>query len=258
VEKPDEYDAYYARRLLSFDTVQKNRLQRTALTNIAGGRQAGIRAQAGCRIEYRLLSIEDNLFGRVYLTSRNLKRYEETLPDTYDAEALDKLAWSEGKQNTDNNDLLIRNSFYNSRLRTHIKRLKGSQINYDYTKSPEFGDFELVLHEMQKLRMDVLFIIPPINGRWTEYTGLPREMLKVWSNKIEAQLRRQGFDRIINLQQKSDTAYFMQDTIHIGWRSWVATDKIIAPFLANPDVPKPPAYQTNTYYLSEEWADFSP
>jgi D-alanine transfer protein len=258
IDTPDEYEAYYARRLLTFDVIKNNRLMHTALKGIANGEKPDLYVKIACDLEYRLLSIEDHVFGRAYLPARNIEKLAETLPETYDAEALDKLAWEEGRENTSNNELLIRNSFYNSRLRAHIKNKKGSQAGLDYTKSPEFGDFELVLHKMKTLDMNALFIIPPINGRWINYTGLPRDMLEAWNRKIVTQLENQGFTNILNLQGYTDTPYFMQDTIHLGWRSWVAADKVIAPFLEGKGGSAPRKYRTDTYYLSKEWANHVP
>ncbi|MDR2610181.1 MAG: D-alanyl-lipoteichoic acid biosynthesis protein DltD [Clostridiales Family XIII bacterium] len=258
IDVPDEYDVYYARRLLSYDVVNNNRLMRTALEEIARRKKPSFYIKTACSLEYRLLFIEDSVFSRVHLPTRNLKKLGSKLPDSYDLKELDRLAWEEGEENTSNNKLRIQNSFYNNRLRMHIKNLKGSQTKLNYTKSPEFGDFELVLHKMQELKMDVLFVIPPINGRWISYTGLPREMLQTWTDKIKMQLQGQGFKNILDMQNHTDSAYFTQDTIHIGWRGWVAADKAIAPFLESKEAPSSSRYLTDTYYLSKAWADFLP
>ena len=37
--------------------------------------------------------------------------------------------------------------------------------------------FNLVLTEFARNNVDVLFVIPPINQKWMDYTGLPQEVL---------------------------------------------------------------------------------
>ena len=43
----------------------------------------------------------------------------------------------------------------------------------------EYSDFQLVLTEFARNNVDVLFVIPPINQKWMDYTGLPQEVLSV-------------------------------------------------------------------------------
>ena len=36
---------------------------------------------------------------------------------------------------------------------------------------------------------------------------------------------------IADLSTKGNQPYFMEDTIHLGWRGWLAADEYIQPFL---------------------------
>jgi D-alanine transfer protein len=69
--------------------------------------------------------------------------------------------------------------------------------------------------------------------------------------KLKAQLYSQGFDRILDLSRKGGEEYFMQDTIHIGWRGWVAMDRFVQPFLE--DEREKPQYRIDPYYYSDDW-----
>jgi D-alanine transfer protein len=45
----------------------------------------------------------------------------------------------------------------------------------------------------------------------------------------------------------------MQDTIHLGWRGWVAVDKVVEPFLTKPQ--KPDTYRIQPYFFSKGWTN---
>ena len=44
----------------------------------------------------------------------------------------------------------------------------------------------------------------------------------------------------------------MQDTIHMGWKGWVAFDKAVDPFVSNPT--PAPNYNLNDRFYSKDWA----
>ena len=52
--------------------------------------------------------------------------------------------------------------------------------------------------------------------------------------KIKYQLTTQGFTNIADFSQDGGKPYFMQDTIHMGWLGWLAFDKVVDPFVSNP------------------------
>jgi len=114
-----------------------------------------------------------------------------------------------------------------------------------------------VLEEMARLKMDVMFVIPPVNEKWSNYTGLSTEMLDGFSKKINHQLKAQGFTNVVDFTDKRGENYFMEDTIHLGWRGWVALDKELVPFLENKES-KTPVYDMNDYYFSKEWQRQNP
>lgn len=135
--------------------------------------------------------------------------------------------------------------------------MKGSQKKWDYRFGPEYSDFQLVLTEFARNNVDVLFVIPPINQKWMDYTGLPQEVLTGFDKKIRYQLRSQGFMNIADLSTKGNQPYFMEDTIHLGWRGWLAADEYIQPFLDSKGKEKP-SYEINHYFLSKNWQQEAP
>ena len=69
--------------------------------------------------------------------------------------------------------------------------------------------------------------------------------------KIKSQLTTQGFTNIADFSQSGDKQYFMQDTIHMGWRGWLAFDKRVNHFLTTPQ--STPTYHMQDKYYGHDW-----
>lgn len=211
------------------------------------------------RLISRLNNREDALFSSLF--SEHNENYEKLvqpqvnrLPDKFSYSDLEKFATRDAQRNTTNNDLGIDNKFYKHRLRKRIKKLKGTQKRFSYTKSPEYNDLQLVLNQFAKSKTNPIFVIPPVNAKWTAYTGLSQEKYQQAVKKIRYQLESQGFKNIADFSNDGGKPYFMQDTIHMGWLGWLAFDKAVNPFISNP---KPaPNYQINNRFFSKEWANY--
>lgn len=211
------------------------------------------------RLISRLNNREDALFSSLF--SEHNENYEKLvqpqvnrLPDKFSYSDLEKFATRDAQRNTTNNDLGIDNKFYKHRLRKRIKKLKGTQKRFSYTKSPEYNDLQLVLNQFAKSKINPIFVIPPVNAKWTAYTGLSQEKYQQAVKKIRYQLESQGFKNIADFSNDGGKPYFMQDTIHMGWLGWLAFDKAVNPFISNP---KPaPTYQIDNRFFSQEWANY--
>ena len=173
----------------------------------------------------------------------------------YNVKRLDAIAYEMGDKATTNNQFRVSNKFWNKRLKGNYRKLKGEQKNFNYVQSPEFADFQLVLNQFHKDNMDVMFVIPPVNKRWSQYTGLSMAMLRQFDRKINYQLRSQGFTNIVDLSNDGGEDFFMQDTIHLGWRGWLKVDQHVAPFLEGKY--QQPHYQMNDYFYSKQWQDMA-
>ncbi|MDR0817875.1 MAG: D-alanyl-lipoteichoic acid biosynthesis protein DltD [Clostridiales Family XIII bacterium] len=253
---PDAERKYFARRMLGFDYMQHDAVLKSAFEAMADGAAADpVTTQRG-RANLRLLTMEDKLFSRFFIENHNntIDSRLSSMPDKYDKVRLTELAKKIGQRHTSNNKFYINNNFYRWRIRPELKHWKGRQKKLKYDKSPEYGDFQLVLSQMASKDMDVLFVIPPVNEAWTAYTGLDPVMYQRFVSKIKLQLESQGFTRILDLSKRGSEPYFMQDTIHLGWLGWLAMDEAVQPFLEADKLPKP-EYSIDPYYYSKEWCD---
>lgn len=243
---------YAAKRFLQMPEVKG--VIKSGMKRIANGQQLTATQSFILENQRRMLNNEDKFFSTFQLRDR-IKKIDEharLLPNTYSITALNKIAKDQAAIHTDTNDFGINNRFFKTRLnkRTLVK-LKGSQRKFDYTRSVEYSDFELMLHQFAKQHTNVLFIIPPINEKWANYTGLSQTMYQKSVSKIKYQLTSQGFDNIADLSKRGGEKYFMEDTIHLGWRGWVAVDQAVKPFMEEKNVPY--KYNLHKYFFSQKW-----
>jgi len=62
---------------------------------------------------------------------------------------------------------------------------------------------------------------------------------------------------VLDLTQDGGKDYFMTDTIHLGWRGWLAVDQKVNPFLSKKTKTKL-NYQLNDEFYSTRWQQLNP
>ncbi|EOH97302.1 D-alanyl-lipoteichoic acid biosynthesis protein DltD [Enterococcus moraviensis ATCC BAA-383] len=259
LKKVTEDDVYLATRLMEFPKVKEDKRLDRALEAIISGELPNQSDKRYIDLMINMFSREDELFGKIGMISKGkeIKKAEKKLPNTYNEKELDHLAAEIGQKATSNNSFEISNSFYTKRLKKKLNHLENSQTELDYRFSPEFSDLQLVLTQLAQDNAEVLFIIPPVNKHWSDFTGLSQEMLQDFSKKIKYQLTSQGFTNIADFTKECNTQYFMADTIHLGWRGWLAADQRIQPFLEE-NTSKRPTYKLDGSFYSKEWQEKNP
>lgn len=185
---------------------------------------------------------------------KHVSKYLKTLPDQFSYQAIEDIVKADAEKNTSNNDLGMENDFYNKQIKKDLKKLKDSQKNFTYLKSPEYNDLQLVLTQFSKSKVNPIFIIPPVNKKWMDYAGLREDMYQQTVQKIRYQLESQGFTNIADFSKDGGEPFFMKDTIHLGWLGWLAFDKAVDPFLSNPT--PAPTYHLNERFFSKDWATY--
>lgn len=258
LDKVSETDKYLAKRLLAYGKVNHDETLKLMLREIAKGKVPTTKQVDVAKFHINMLNREDELFSEIGLLSKNsqIAQQAKKLPAAYNEQKLDEQAKEIGQKATTNNSFGIENNFYTHRIKPRLAKFNDSQVKWDYRYSKEFSDFQLVLDQLAKENTQALFIIPPINGKWSEYTGLSQNMLQEFSKKITYQLRSQGFNQIAYFTNKDQEPYFMTDTIHLGWRGWLAADQYIQPFLEEKTAQ--PSYHLNNYFYSQDWQKQNP
>ena len=222
----DENSEYAAKRILE---MKPEIAMKSQLTKVAKGQELNTFDKTYVQFLAELNKREDALFSPFAAPNnanydKKVLPYLKELPDEFSYEALDQVAVRDAEEHTKSNSFGIDDRFYKKRLSKKIGKLKGFQEHLSYEVSQEYGDLQLVLNQFAKLKTNVIFVIPPVNSKWMAYTGLNQEMYDATVLKIRYQLESQGFTNIADFSKDGDQAYFMQDTIHMGWKGWVAFD----------------------------------
>lgn len=252
-------DVYLAKRLMDFPKVKEDKRLDHALKDIISGQLPSESDKQYIDLMINMFSREDELFSKIGMVSKEkaIEKAKKPLPNLYNVNKLDQLAAEIGQKATSNNSFEISNQFYEKRLKKKLNRLENAQKQLDYRFSPEFSDLQLVLSQLAQDNAEVLFIIPPVNKHWSDFTGLSQEMLQEFAKKVKYQLTSQGFTNIADFTKDCDIQYFMADTIHLGWRGWLAADQRIQPFLEK-DSSKKITYKLDPSFYSKEWQQKEP
>ncbi|GBG97115.1 D-alanyl-lipoteichoic acid biosynthesis protein DltD [Lactococcus termiticola] len=244
-----------AKRMLGFKSLDDPAIV-NAMRQLAAGHPIYLADKLQIDAGSRLHDREDALFsglnlGKLKLHPENLTALNQELPDKLNFDELDKLAYEAGEKASDNNKYQVKNSVWTKNLAPQEKQRKDSMKNVSYLQSPEYSDFQQLLNLFAKNHDDVQFVIQPVNGAWYSYTGLSYDKLEDFSNKITYQLQSQGFTNILDLTDKYNEKYYVEETIHFGNRGWLAVDKQIQSFLKAPS--QTDYTLDNEEFLSPEW-----
>ncbi|ETI70233.1 D-alanyl-lipoteichoic acid biosynthesis protein DltD [Neobacillus vireti] len=139
-----------------------------------------------------------------------------------------------GKRKSTNNPFYVSDYQYD-KIKKMVPSLKDKKGKASYGKSPEYDDFQLVLDLLKESGAQPLFISVPVNGNWYDYTGFPKEGRTSYYERIKKQIESEGF-QIADFSDHEYDPYFMKDTIHIGWKGWVYTDKAIKEFYEGKEI----------------------
>jgi len=141
---------------------------------------------------------------------------------------LEKSANQYAAKKVTNNHFYVENYQYN-KFKKMLGTLKNSKLHASYGKSKEYGDFQLVLDVLKQAGAEPLFVSVPVNGRYYDFMGFPKKGRTDYYTRIKKQIESEGF-QIADFSNHEYDPYFMKDTIHIGWKGWVYTDKAIMNF----------------------------
>ncbi|MEH7438288.1 D-alanyl-lipoteichoic acid biosynthesis protein DltD [Neobacillus drentensis] len=148
-------------------------------------------------------------------------------------EQLEDMANEFGRKRAKNNPFDISNRDYN-KIKKMTPLLKGKKQGASYGQSPEYEDFQLVLDVLKETGAQPLFISVPVNGKWYDFTGFTQDGRSPYYKRIKNQIDAEGF-QIADFSDHEYDPYFMKDTIHIGWKGWVYTDRAIMDFYRQND-----------------------
>ncbi|AFQ46136.1 D-alanyl-lipoteichoic acid biosynthesis protein DltD [Desulfosporosinus meridiei] len=138
-------------------------------------------------------------------------------------------ASEQGKTMTQNNRFGILADYFSANIQPGFEENRNSAAHSGFYPSPEYEDLELLLNILQETGARPLFIIVPVNGAWYDYTGFPLGERRGYYLRAEKMIKGQGF-QVANFGDHEYDTYFLQDTMHLGWKGWVSINETLDRF----------------------------
>ncbi|MGE8202985.1 D-alanyl-lipoteichoic acid biosynthesis protein DltD [Heyndrickxia sp. NPDC080065] len=215
------------RRLLNFDAVRRDHILCTMYkAEVNNSKSLKMKADIVRPIAYmnKQLLFKKDLYYSVY-GGRERKLYKEPeLVKDKSMMELENLATSYGREKASNNQFYIADGYYKKKLAPVEKKLKNYKKGASFAESKEYEDFQIMLDLLKEKGAKPLFISLPVNGKWYDYTGFPKDGRNKYYKKIKKQVLAAGFP-IADFSGHEYDPYFLKDTIHIAWKGWVYMDK---------------------------------
>lgn len=137
-----------------------------------------------------------------------------------DWEAQRRRADEIGRSRVTNNPYGLDDGYFDRRIREYETQLVGQEKGVRYTESTEYDDLQLFLDVAKALGVEVLLVSMPVNGPWSDHTGLPVAERTGEAARVRDIAGRNGV-KLVDLTTQAYTPYYFFDTIHLGWRGWL-------------------------------------
>ncbi|QDQ00040.1 D-alanyl-lipoteichoic acid biosynthesis protein DltD [Lysinibacillus fusiformis] len=222
-------------RLLQFDTVKRDHLlQAMYQYKMSEGKEkpiVGRFAMMAGHVQKALLEKKDLYYSLFPNKSHNLKSNDKLITNqTFEEQLQHAEAYGEKRVS---NELMIENKFYKRLEHSNLKKLAGFRKHEDYTESPEYKDFQLVIDVLKDAGAKPLFVSIPVNGRWYDYGDYPKDRRQEYYKKMEQVLTAADVPYVDFTDHEYDP-YFIMDTIHIAWKGWVYLDQELDKYWQQP------------------------
>lgn len=189
------------KRMLRFKAVQNDAVLSELYKAMVNGQTWKVNAlKPAAKVYYKMLEKKDLYYSAAETTGP--KRYiSQSVKDKSWSE-LNKLADESGKRHSGSNNFHIDNPVY-KKLKPKVPKLKGKNKGRSYAKSPEYGDFELMLNILKDAGAEPMFVTIPVNGKWYDYTGFPKKgaltIMKRSINRLKRRASKSLIFQVMNM-----------------------------------------------------------
>lgn len=135
----------------------------------------------------------------------------------------------DGAKRTESNSFYIKDKYFNWHIKPQLEKRKNSGIHSSYCSSPEYKDLKMFLEVCKELDVKPLIVSVPVNGWWYDYSGFPKEDRQKYYENIR-EIAREYDAQLADFSKDEYTPYFLEDTIHLGWKGWVDVNESIYNF----------------------------
>lgn len=153
----------------------------------------------------------------------------ETNPELPTKEEMLRQAAKRAERKSSNNAYEVQDDYFNEYMKSRLSSLKNSQKDVDYSDSVEYDDLRLFIKMAKEQDIDLKLISIPLHGKWSDYTGFPKEKRERYYEKIRSLAKEENLE-LIDYSDHEYDPYFLKDIMHIGEKGWVYIDEEIQKF----------------------------
>ena len=154
----------------------------------------------------------------------------EAKPGEIDWAQEETLAQETAQSQATNNDYFMLDSYYQTYVGHRLSQMAGRDADICYDVSPEYGDLHCLFEICKAKDIQALFVHVPVNGKWSDYTGLSQSTRQIYYKTVRAIAAQYDNITMLDLTQEEYTPYFLCDTMHLGWKGWLAVDRAMVEF----------------------------
>ena len=108
--------------------------------------------------------------------------------------------------------------------------MEGKDSDLSYSVSPGYDDLRCLLDLCALWDLDVLFVHVPMHGAWNDYVGFDKEKRAEYYDAVREIVETYDGVTLLDLTAMEYEPYFLCDTMHLGWKGWLAVDRAIVEF----------------------------
>lgn len=153
-----------------------------------------------------------------------------TKPLAFDWEAEEEKALDQAAKMCTNNEFYMQDGYYSTYIGAKLSKQAGKDRDLSYDESPEYGDLECLLELCALREVEVLFVHVPMHGSWNDYTGFDAARRARYYGKVRGIAGKYSNVTLLDLTPFEYEPYFLCDTMHLGWKGWLAVDRAVLDF----------------------------
>lgn len=128
------------------------------------------------------------------------------------------------------NEYYMEDGYYETYIGRRLAQQEGKDAALSYAESPEYDDLRCLFDVCRAKQLDVLFVHVPMNGKWSDYTGFDAEKRGEYYENVRKIAAEYDNVTLLDLTDREYEPYFLCDTMHLGWKGWLAVDQAITEF----------------------------
>lgn len=148
----------------------------------------------------------------------------------FDWDAWEDAAMAQAAEMVTNNEFTMQDSYYATYIGARLEQQAGQDAGLTYAQSPEYDDLRCLLDLCRLRDLEVLFVHVPMHGQWYDYTGFTAERRQEYYENVRQIVGQYGNVQLLDLTDQEYEPYFLCDTMHLGWKGWLAVDRAIVEF----------------------------